>query len=173
MTQRELILQSLSVGSLQGKIKRTELVELSVPNATIGRATFTDQPQLRDQSNQIIIIQNVECFAVTAYANSQVNNAVAGFPSGDMPKGVLVLYVNGEESVRMIPLVKLNHIDDGGTTPFQRDLQGFDMLSNVDWDKSFVQFSSATSGATVVLPFLVTYLRFMVDPMDSQRWIER
>lgn len=181
MTPREIILQNISIGAMQGKIKRFEIVELGsttgIPTGTTGRVPFQDQPQLRNQPNQIIVIVNVELFLDTVYANSQYTNTIVGFPAADLPNAVLVLYINGEESVHYLPLAKLNHIDDL-TNAFQRELQGFDRLTNVDWDKSYVQFSAATTGGPYIIPFGITYLRFQVDPTQRNQdgtpvWIEK
>jgi hypothetical protein len=175
MTTREVVLQNVALGAYQNKIKRFEMVELGgtngIANGTLGRVSFNDQPQLRDQPNQIIIILNIELFLNSTYANSQFTNTLPGIPAAELPKGVLVLYINGEESVHLIPLAKLVHINDQ-LSPYQWDLQGFDRLSNVDWDKSYVQFSSATAGGPYVAPFGVTYLRFQVDPTTGN-WIEK
>lgn len=175
MTTRELILKNITLGAIAGKIKRFEIVELGgvngVPNGLIGRAAFEDQPQLRDQSNQVIIITNIELFVDTVYRNSQYTNALPGFPPGEIPKACLVMYVNGEESARLIPLAKLNHINDQ-LNPFEFDNPGFDNLQNVDWDKSYVQFASATAGGPYVIPFGVSYLRFQLDPV-SNSWVEK
>lgn len=159
--------QALSLGQMEGKIKRFELVELGlpggIPNGSTGRINFQDQAQLRNQPGQIIIITAIELYLDTVYAKSQFNNTLPGFPPADLPNAVLCLYVDGEESIHYIPLSKLNHIDDG-VNPFQWDLEGVDRLSNVDWDKSYVQFSAATTGGPYIIPFGVKYFRFKFDP---------
>jgi hypothetical protein len=166
---------SLSVGQMEGKIKRFEIVELGgnagIATGTTGRVSFTDQPQLRNQPGQIIIITNVEVFLDTVYGHSQYTNSLVGFPAADLKKCVLVLYVGGEESIHYIPLAKLNHIDDK-TNSFQWDLQGFDRLSDLDWDKSYVQYNAASAAGSYIIPFGVTYFRFKFDPA-SQTFVEK
>lgn len=165
-----------------GTIKRFQIVELGgaggIANGTTGRVNFLDQAQLRNQPGQIVIITNIEIFMDSVYSHSQVTNSIVGFPAADLPKAVLNLYVQNEETIFYLPLAKLNHVDDG-LSPFQWDLQGFDRLPDVAWDKSFVQFSAATAGGPYVIPFGVTYYRFKFDPaaMDSSGqvgcWMEK
>jgi hypothetical protein len=148
------------------KIKRWELVEMMVPDGSTGRVNFASIPQLRNQANQLIIVKGIDVFSEESYAFSQITNNIPGMPVAEMPNAVLVLYVNGEESVRMIPLGKLNHVQiDGGGSLFQQNLFGFDDLSNVDFDKSYVQFSVATAGPYVI-PFGITYLRMQQNPQN-------
>jgi hypothetical protein len=142
------------------KINRYELVELIVPALTLGRVTFQTIPQLRNQPDQIIQIQSISVFSVTSYVNSQNTSSLPGMPVAEIAKAVLVLYVNGEESVKMIPLVQLIHVDDQGN-PYQQELWGFDQLKNVDFDKSYVQFSVLSDASAYVIPFGISYIRFV------------
>ena len=144
----------------QSKIKRFELVELTVPANATGRVTFNTIPQLRNQSNQNIYIKRIAVFLDTVYAFSQTTNSIPGMAAAELPKAVLVLYVNGEESVHMIPLAQLNHINDAAS-PFQQDAIEFDDLTNVDFDKSYVQFNQPAAAAQYVIPFGITYLRII------------
>lgn len=151
-------------------IKRWELVELTVPASATGRVNFNTIPQLRNQSDQRIVIQNVEVFPITSYAASQNNSAVPGMPATEVPKAVLVLYVNGEESIKMIPLAKLIHVQDATPIPYSEQIQVLADLENVDWSKSYVQFNAAAAAATYVIPFGVSYLRFQRDPSNTSIW---
>lgn len=177
MTNTEVILQNLSIGQLQGKIKRYEMIELGGPGGiaagTTNRVNFEDQPQLRTQPNQIIIIRNIEIFLVTTYSNSQFTPALVGIPAAEIPKLVLVLSTNGEEAIHYLPLAKLHHIDDGVVNPFQWDLQGVDNLYGVEWNKSYVQYSVASAGGPYIIPFGISYYRFQKDPTMPDKWIEK
>jgi hypothetical protein len=147
-------------------IKRWEMVELAVPANALGRVPFNTIPQLRNQPDQVIRIKNIEVFPAAVYSNSQNTPSIPGLPATDVAKAVLVLYVNGEESIRYVPLAKLIHTQDG-TNAFQQDLQGFDDLENVAWDKSYVQFSVAGDATAYVIPFGVTYIRMMKNPQGD------
>lgn len=141
-------------------IKRWELIEMTIPPASLGRVSFATVAQLRNQPDQIIIIKGIDVFSVLTYGNSQQTATLPGMPVAEVPKAVLVLYVNGEESIKMIPLAKLIHTEDG-TTPFQQQVPAFENLANVDFDKSYVQFSVASDNAAYVIPFGITYLRLV------------
>jgi hypothetical protein len=156
----------------ENRTKRFELVELTVPaNAGAGsRVAFNTIPQLRNQANQTITIKDICIYLDTAYAFSQVTNSVIGMAATEIPKCVLVLYVNGEESIKMIPLAELNHIQDATANPFQQNWYPFADLENVDWDKSYVQFNSAGAGTQYVIPFGIRYLRMMKNAANE--WVE-
>lgn len=159
------------------RIKRFELVELTVGANNPGRFNFVTQPQLRNQPDQIITIKGIEVYPNTVYSNSQTSAAVAGVPVTELIKAVLVLYVDGEESVHMIPLPQLVHINDtNNPSIFQQEIQQFADLQNVAWEKSYVQFSVAAAGSPYVIPFGITYVRMQRDPnaaAGETKWIEK
>lgn len=140
------------------KIKRFELVELPIPAGSTGRITFPTVPQLRNQANQYIVLKGIQIYTVNDYANSQLNNSIAGIALTEVPKCVLVLYVNGEESIKMIPLGRLIQ-NISGTISYYNETY-FDDLTNVDFDKSYVQFSAASAGTPYVIPFGIEYIRY-------------
>jgi len=156
------------------KIKRLELVELTVPGGATGRVTFQTIPQLRNQANQVIIIKSISVFDIYSYAYSQVTNSIPGMDYNEWYKAVLVLYVNGEESIKMIPLTMLSAVAttalSGQPIPYLNNILSFDDLTNVDWDKSYVQFNQPAAASTYVIPFAITYIRMQVNP--SGGWQE-
>jgi len=152
------------------KIKMFEIVELTINANQNGRFYFETQPQLRNQADQIIIIRGIQLYYVTAYANSQVTNTVPGVAATEVIKATLTLYVNGEESIKNIPLPQLNNIN---TNPFQQEIQNFADLQNVDWAKSYVQFAAAAAGSPYIIPFGITYVRLKKNPEDPTKWIEK
>lgn len=143
------------------KIKRYELVELSVSANQTGKINFQSIPQLRNQANQIIIIKAIDVFPDTDYALSQFDNTVPGLPVALIPNAVLVLYINGEESVHLIPLSRLINTQDS-SRPFAQEQSFFADLTNVDFDKSYVQLS-ASNAANFVIPFGISYIRLQRD----------
>lgn len=159
------------------RIKRYEMVELTIDANQPGRFNFVTQPQLRNQPDQIIYIKGIEVFPITAYSNSQTSGAIAGVPVTELIKAVLVLYVNGEESVHMIPLPQLVHVNDtANPSVFQQEIQQFADLENVAWEKSYVQFSVAAANTPYVIPFGITYIRMQRDPTaapNEVKWIEK
>lgn len=139
----------------QNKIRRYEQVEFQVNSGAPTKVMFQDLPNLRNQPGNRIIIKDIEVTPVTVMPTSP--NGVAVSPLTELKKAVLVLYVQGEESVNRVPLLKLVRTDDGGTTPFQQKWESFADLQNVDWAKSYVLFSSAPAGTPYVILFGVEY----------------
>jgi hypothetical protein len=155
------------------KIKRYEMVELTIAANQPGRFNFVTQPQLRNQPDQIIIVKGIQIFPITAYTNSQVSAGVVGVAVAELVKAVLVLYVDGEESVKNIPLPQLVNINaTAAPSVFQQEIQNFADLNNVAWEKSYVQFSVAAAGTPYVIPFGITYLRMRRDPNRNNEWID-
>jgi len=159
------------------RIKRYEMVELTVSANQPGRFNFVTQPQLRNQPDQIIVVKGIQVFPDTVYSNSQTSAAVVGVPVAELPKAVLVLYVDGEESLHMIPLAQLINVNDtNNPSIFQQEIQQFADLKNVAWEKSYVQFSVAAAGTPYVIPFGISYIRMMRDPNTAPgevNWIEK
>jgi hypothetical protein len=153
------------------RTKRFELVELTVPaNAPAGsRASFNTIPQLRNQANQRIIVTDICVYPDTSYAFSQVTNSIIGMPAAEIPKLAATFYINGEESLKIIPLTELIHVNDL-SAPFLQNWYPFADLENLDWDKSYVQFNSAGNNATYVIPFGIRYIRLLSKGNDQ--WVE-
>jgi len=142
-------------------IKRYEIIEVIVPLLTAGQLAFPDVPNLRNTSEQQITIQDIEFFPNYAYGASFLNTAVVGTPIGEIPKIAMVLYVAGEESIRSIPLAKINYSENLGIgATFSRERVPFDNLQKVDWPKSYFKFNAALVGLPYIIPLGVTYLKF-------------
>lgn len=155
------------------KIKRFELVELTISANQPGRFNFVTQPTLRNQPDQIITIKGIHVYPNTVYSNSQTSAAVVGVALTEIIKAVLVLYVDGEESVKNVPLAQLIHINDTNQPSiFQQEIQMFADLNNVSWEKSYVQFSVAAAGTPYVIPFGIEYLRLRRNPNKIGEWID-
>lgn len=120
------------------------------------KVMFPDLPNLRNQTDQAIVIKDVEIFTATVMPTTP--NGATNAPIAELKKGVLVLYNNGEESIYRIPLLKLNRINDL-TNPFQEQFESLDDLRNVDWAKSYVLFSSAPASTPYSIVFGVSYLK--------------
>lgn len=132
-------------------IKRFELVELVIPAGSTGnRFPYPDIPQLRDDTTQDIIIRSLRSYTVETMPLSAQGNAVS--TTAQLLNCFLVLYINGEESMRLIPLIQLNTLAQSasnGTTIYQQDETEVENLQ-VDWNKSYIQM--ATPPGTVGAP---------------------
>ena len=127
-------------GILNGYKKRYELVELVIPaNSTGTRFPYPDIPQLRDDTTQDIVIMGLETFSVDAMPLSPNGNPVATM--ADLQNSFLILYIDGEESMRQIPLVRMQPIWESlNTGLLQGVLKELDVENlRVDWNKSYIQ----------------------------------
>jgi hypothetical protein len=142
------------------KIQAWEMVELLVTtNAT--RQNFLDQPLLRSQEGQKVIVTGIEVFPDSVYANSQTINATPGVSAAELAKAVLTLFVKGAEKLHFIPLSKLitiNSAPGGAVTPFNVIATMFDNIEAISWPQSYVQYSSAPA-PSYVIPFGITYIK--------------
>lgn len=142
-------------------IKRYEMIETIIQAGATGAVPFPDVPNLRNQTDQRIVVMDLEFFPDYVYARSFLNTTVIGTPVTEIPKIAIVLYVNGEESIRRIPIAKINYSQAPGVaTVFEMERVSFDNLENVDWPKSYIQFNAAAQAVQYVLPIGVTYLKF-------------
>lgn len=140
------------------KGRKTTLVEATIPvNMTNqGRVPFLDQPLLRTQGDQTVVIDAIEFFCVEALGISPISNLVT-VPAADIPNAVLVLNVNSFEDFRFIPLASLNRVQTAAGTPFVRDLFELDNVTKIDWTKSYVQYQAAPTTPNTSLLFQVFY----------------
>lgn len=153
--------------------ERYEMIETNIPaNSGATRFNFADQPQLRTDQSQDVIIQGLEVFDVVDVPLSPNNVAVVS--SANLKQTYIVLYVDGEESIYRIPLTKLKvannfagpynaaTANDSGTVAF-RNLQ-------VDWTKSYFFTPAAyAAGVFATFSFLlgVTYKKLPPSTMGK------
>lgn len=141
------------------KLKRWELVELIVPAGTTGgRLPYPDIPNLRDDTTQDIIICSLESFTIEAMPLTPNGNVVA--TTAQLLNCFLVLYIEGEESVHWLPLIKLQNVFQAlatGTSQAEFEHQETDYLK-VDWNKSYIQFGTPPNpGANFSIMLGVAY----------------
>lgn len=154
------------------KCRKYQLVENIIPAtaASAGRFFFTDQPQLRSQTDQVVYIDAIETFSAQACTTSPLSNAAVA-PVAAIRNAFLVLNVGGYEDLQYIPLAALNrvHADTGAVfAPFVRDLFGLDSLIKVDWSKSYVQLPAAPAAPPFAYLFGVYYRIFKPDRNKEQ-----
>jgi hypothetical protein len=150
---------------IQG-IKRWEMVEVVIP-ANSSQTTFriNDQPNLRMDSTQDIVILGLEAYNINAlplaFQSQQPGPTVA-----QMAITALTLYVGDEESIHLLPLVKLNAIKTAlatATDYFSDVMQEFKNLTKVNWDKSYFQvatpYNTGGANAQFCITLGVSYLK--------------
>jgi hypothetical protein len=127
-------------------IIKYEFIECVIPaNFSGTRVTFADQPQLR-----FVAMQGLECYNVVTCSSS----ILSGNPVLDATntaKGFLVLYYDDRESTKYIPLSLLNPVATNTTATNYPSVFGVKTFNGqqVQWSKSYIQFSTAPTGITV------------------------
>ena len=130
--------------------KRYQFVEVNIPAAVAagGKVFIKDQPQLRTQTDQLVIIEAMETYDIAALA---VSPAGVPMPStANLANTILVLNIAGYDNMQYIPFTVMNALASSDTA-VQRvwNTQGkflFDQLWQVDWTKSYLQFGAAQAG---------------------------
>lgn len=120
-----------------------QAIEIPIASGTtLTRFFFQDQPQLRNA-----FIQGIQFYTPTVITATPLTGSTPT-SLADMKKATLTLYSGDLQVVFSMPLLNLNEISDG-TSPFLWDLP---MLNNItiSWVKSYIQFSSAPTGATAI-----------------------
>lgn len=154
-------------------IKRWEFVELPIPaGATVTKFVFGDQPQLRDDTTQDIIIQGLETFSVEAMPLTPLGNPVA--TTAALQNSFLVLYLNtpnsSDEAIHWLPMIKLNAMFQALATGTMQQQFLPTELSNVkvDWNKSYI-WAAAPYGVGTAFSFVlgVSYRKLLAGAWDN------
>lgn len=126
------------------RTSRYQLIEQQVlTNQGVGqRLYFNDQPQLRTQADQLVIVKGIETFIDTAISNGPGGNPVATL--NDLQSTFLVLNIAGTEAMQYIPLAALNRVQNAADS-FVRDLFELRDVARIDWTKSYLQFGAAVA----------------------------
>jgi hypothetical protein len=137
-----------NVDILHGWRKRHELVELPVTSAGGSGVEFPDIPNLRDDTTQDIIILGIDVYAQESMP-VMVGSQNPVIPMADLLKCFVTFYVEEEESVRRVPLVRAQPLWQSNTAGALQG--GLATLSleclKFTWNKSFIEFSEAIAQA--------------------------
>lgn len=138
---------------MDAKSTKFQLFEVAIPAAAAAgqRIYIGDQPQLRSQSGQMVMIESIETFSNVALARSPFSTLTTAL-NADLLNAILVLNVGGFEDLQGIPFALLNRVQ-GAVAPnvFCQDLFELNDLYRVDWTKSYIQLNAAPSGAIAYL----------------------
>ena len=154
---------------MNNKITRVQMIEIPVPAQGLGvgaRLYIPDQPQLRTQTNQIVVIQRLQSYDVITSPKTPSGAAVVDVAA--LGSSYLVLNVFGTETIQFIPFVDL--INTATTdTDVQRSYNNngavLNNITKVDWSKSYIQVGAAVAaGASYLLR--VDYVRLPDDNMS-------
>lgn len=153
------------------KTTRFQMIEIPVPAAGVGvngKVPIQDQPQLRTQTDQVVVIQSLQSFDVVAVPKAP-SGATAPSVS-QMQNAYLVLNIYGYENLQYIPLNLLNNIKSSDTSVqrfFTDRLFELNQQFRVDWTKSFI-LTMAAIGASSGVSFLLG-VNYYVMPDDTRQ----
>jgi hypothetical protein len=141
--------------------RRFELVELVIPaNNTALRIPFPDIPQLRSDVTEDVIVRALETYSAESMPNDYNNNPL--LTMAQLQKCFLTLYIQQEESIFRMPLIKILNIYNAASATayfYTDELVQFENLM-VDWTKSYITLaSSLANGGLIVLMLGVSYQR--------------
>lgn len=155
----------------------SEIIEVQVANGT-SRAPLPDVPQLRNQGDQVIIIKSIRLITPKVLTHGP-NTGTVNTPLADLKKMSLVLYSNGWEKGHLIPVLLLNDVADADSTaattiPYRQQSTRLSNWTDVDWNKSYLQFSTNLTASQASVTILeVEYVRMSKQIIDGKKvWAE-
>lgn len=123
----------------------SQLIEVPVTVGGVSKINFPDIANLRNQGDQIIIIKGVRLITAAVLTNGPLTGLVTS-PDTELQKISLVLYSEGWEKGQLIPIFVLNDmVATAGNATYRQLPTKFDSWMNLDWNKSFLQYSNGTS----------------------------
>lgn len=141
------------------------------------RVNFPDIQQLRSQAGQVIVIKKIRTITTKILANG-ILNAAANMAIADFQNAVLVVYAEGWEKGKYIPLLVLNDMNDSDATAattfgFRNSQPSFDNWIAVDWPQCYIQFSNGQAATTTgVFMFDVEYIKLDSELYKQGTWKE-
>jgi hypothetical protein len=149
--------------------KRYEMIELVIPaGSTASRFNFQDLPQLRSDVTKDIVVRAIETYDTPAIPTDFNVNPVA--TAAQVAIAALTLYIEGEESIFRMPLLKLKNVYNSvATNFFTSELNQFENLQ-IDWTKSYIStptpFNPEVQFAFI---FGIVYQRLKAGTMQKLR----
>jgi hypothetical protein len=134
----------------------SQLVEVQVTSNGLTRVNFPDIQQLRSMVGQRIIIKGMRLITDNVLTKAPLSGNTTA-PIAELKKIALTIYCQGWEKGQLIPVLTLNDVsgDGGASIPYRMFPTKFSNWENVDWSKSYLQFSNGTSSANA--PYSVLF----------------
>lgn len=129
----------------------SQLIEIPVGANGLTKVMIPDIQQLRSTAQETIVLKSLRLITAKVLTHAPLNGGVVA-PRAELIKMSLVLYSEGWEKAQLIPLLTLNDNADADgavatTIPYRNRTTRFDNWQNVDWSKSFVQYSNGQPSA--------------------------
>jgi len=131
----------------------SQLIEIPVITNGLGQIQIPQLQNLQNDTDQKVIIKAMRCIPPTVLTNApNSGNAVA--PLTELQKISLVLYCEGWIKGQNIPILTLvDTFTEGSGIPYRNRSVQLSNWQNIDWNKSFLQYSNGT--VTAGVPYTV------------------
>lgn len=139
----------------------SQLVEIPVPAQIVSKVVLPDIQQLRSQVGQIIIVKAIRLIPDTILPTAPTLGGINA-PLTELQKISFVIYCEGWEKGQLIPALELvDTFTEASGVPLKFKTTRFADWKNVDWSKSFLQYSNGTpsSGAAYNVLIEVEYVK--------------
>jgi hypothetical protein len=125
----------------------SQLIEIPVNANGLQKIVLPDVQQLRSQVGQVIIVKAIRLIPPAVLTNAPTIGGVNA-PLTELVKISLVVYCEGWEKAQLIPILTLcDQFIEGSGTPYREKTTRFNNWRNVDWSKSYLQYSNGTPTA--------------------------
>lgn len=143
----------------------SQLIEIPVITNGLGDIAFPDVPELRNQTDQKIIIKAIRCIPDSILTNAPISGNVVA-PLAELQKISLVIYSEGWLKGKNIPICTLiDTFTEASGIPWRDRTTQLANWENVDWNKCKLEYSNGTVTAgvpyTVILE--VEYLKLDIS----------
>lgn len=133
----------------------SQLIEVPVITAGTSKVQFPDIQNLRSQIGQNIIIKAMRLITPSVLPIASTSG-FANAPLAELQKLCVVIYCEGWEKGQLIPILTLNDMfTEASGEPFRYQKMRFANWKNVDWSKTFLQYSNGT--VSVGTPYAVMF----------------
>lgn len=150
----------------------SQLIEVQVTKNGISEIAFPDIPNLRNQSEQLIIIKAMRLVTDEVLTNAPISGLPVA-PLAELKKMTVVLYCEGWQKGQSVPILFFNDMQvPNGTAPASWTKYKLDSWRNLDWNKSTIQYSNGTpsAGASYAVVFNIEYVRMIKN--NNGEWVE-
>lgn len=143
----------------------SQLIEVPVITAGTSKVQFPDIQNLRSQVGQVIVIKAIRLITPSVLPVA----STSGLPNAtlaELQKLCVVIYCEGWEKGQLIPVFTMNDMfTEASGEPFRYQKMRFADWKNVDWSKTYLQYSNGTvsAGTPYAVMFDVEYIK-----LDSQ-----
>jgi len=147
----------------------SQLIEVLIPAQLTSNVTLPVIQNLQNDVNQIVILKALRVIPDTVLSRGPLQGFVNA-PLTELIKISLVLYSQDWLKGQLIPLLTLvDTFTEGSGIPWRNRTARFNDWQNVDWGKSFLQYSNGTQsiGTAYEVIFEAEYQKFKKDAVGN------